>query len=128
MRRGRVPKAEKRVLESKTNHKSSLRKATPSEQKVLRKNFSVNMVNTRSAKESKDESKRCGGRMVPAIEIDLQTPDQSVDKVERKTTEPTPIPNAKEQEKKTIEFSPIETVEDTTSNTPETVKDDSHTK
>ena len=65
------------------------------------------------------------GRTKPAIEIDLETPDQSVDEVEKKTTESTPMPNAEEQKKKTIEFSPIDTVEDTTSNTPETVKDDS---
>ena len=38
------------------------------------------------------------------------------------------MPNAEEQEKKTIEFSPIDFVEDTTSNTPETIKDDSQTK
>ena len=68
------------------------------------------------------------GPTVPAIEIDLETPDQSVDKVERKTTESTPMPNREEQEKKTIEFSPIDIVEDTTGNTPETIKDDSQTK
>ena len=38
------------------------------------------------------------------------------------------MPNAEEQEKKTIEFSPIEIVDDTTSNTPETIKDYSQTK
>ena len=38
------------------------------------------------------------------------------------------MPNAEEQEKKTIEFSPIDIVEDTTSNTPETIKDYSQTK
>ena len=38
------------------------------------------------------------------------------------------MPIAEEQEKKTIEFSPIDIVEDTTSNTPETIKDDSKTK
>ena len=128
MRRTKVPIAEKRVLESKTNHNLSQRKATPSEQKVMRKNFSVSMVNTRSAKESKTKVSAVEGRTVPAIEIDLETPDQSVDEVERKTTESTPMPNAEEQEKETIEVSPIDTVEDTTSNTPETIKDDSQTK
>ena len=38
------------------------------------------------------------------------------------------MPNVEEQEKKTIEFSPIDIVDDTTSNTPETIKDDSQTK
>ena len=37
---------------------------------------------------------------VPAIEIDLEIRDQSVDKAERKTTESTSIPKAEEQEKK----------------------------
>ena len=36
--------------------------------------------------------------------------------------------NAEEQEKKTIEFSPIDIVDDTTTNTPETLNDDSQTK
>ena len=63
------------------------------------------------------------GPTVPSAEIDLETPDQSVDEVERKTTESTPMPIAEEQEKKTIEFSPIDT-----GNTPETIKDDSPTK
>ena len=31
-----------------------------------------------------------------AIEIDLETPDQSVDEVDKKTTESTPMPNAEE--------------------------------
>ena len=64
---------------------------------------------------------------VPAREIDLETPDQSIDGVEKKTTESTPMRNA-EQEKKTIEFSSIDNVEETTSNTPETIKYDSQTK
>ena len=38
------------------------------------------------------------------------------------------MPNVEHQEKKTIEFSPIEIVDDATSNTPETIKDDSQTK
>ena len=61
------------------------------------------MVNTRSAKESKTKVSAEEGRTVPDIEIDLETPDQSVDEVERKTTESTPMPNVDEQEKKTIE-------------------------
>ena len=82
----------------------------------------MNMVNTRSAKEHKTKESAVEGPTVPAIEIDLETPYQSVDEVERKTTESTPMPNAEEQEKKTIEFSQIDTAEDTTSNTPETIK------
>ena len=51
MRRSGVPIADKRVLESRENHNSSQRKATLSDPKIMRKNFSVSMVNTRSAKE-----------------------------------------------------------------------------
>ena len=100
----------------------------PSVQKVMRKNFSVSMVNTRSAKGNKTKVSADEGRTVPATYIDLETPDQSVDEVERKTTESTPMPNVEEQEKKTIELSPIDIVDDTTSNTPETIKDNSQTK
>ena len=128
MRRSRVPIAERRVLESKTNHNSSQQKAMPSVQKVMRKNFSVSMVNTRSAKENKTKVSAGEGRIIPATEIDLETPDQSFDEVEGETTESTPMPKVEEQEKKTMEFSPIDIVDDTTSNTPETIKDDSHAK
>ena len=41
------------------------------------------MINTRSAKENKTRVSADEGRTVPAIEIDLETPDQSVDEVER---------------------------------------------
>ena len=123
MRRKRVPIADKRVLESRKNHNWSQRKATLSVPKVMSKNFSVSMVNTRSAKENKTKESAVERQTVPAIEIDLD-----FDEVERKTTESTPMPNAEEQEQKTIEFSPIDLVEDTTSKTMETIKDDSQTK
>ena len=128
MRRSRVPIAEKRVLESKTKHNPSQRKLMPSDQKITRKNFSVSMVNTRSANKNKMRGSAEEGRTEPAIENDLETPDQSVDEVEKKTTESTPMPNAEEQKQKLVEFSPIDTVEDTTGNTPETIKDESQTK
>ena len=38
------------------------------------------------------------------------------------------MPNAEEQKQKSMEFSPIDTLEDTTGNTPETIKDESQTK
>ena len=96
--------------------------------KVTRKNFSVSMVNTRSNTENKTKEGMEGKQAEPAIEIDLETPDQSVDEVEKKTTESTPMPNAEETNPKSMEFSPIDTVEDTTGNTPETVKDESQAK
>ena len=86
------------------------------------------MVNTRSVKEHKAKEKAVEEPTVPARETDLETKDQSIDGVERKTTDSTPMPNAEEHEKKTIEFSPIDIVDDTTSNTQETTKDDSQTK
>ena len=112
-----VPSAEKRVLESKTKHNSSQRKLMPS-----------GMVNTRSAKKNKTRGSAEEGRREPAIETDLETPDQSVVEKEKTTTESTPMPNAEEQKQKSMEFSPIDTVEDTTGNTPETIKDESQAK
>ena len=100
----------------------------PSDQKVTRKNFSVSMVNTRSAKENETRGNAEEGRTEPAVEIDLGTPDQSVDEAEKKTTESTPMPIAEEQKQKLMEFSPINIVEDTTGNTPETIKDESQAK
>ena len=102
MRQSRVPIADKRVQESKKSHNSSQRRTTLSDPKVMRKNFSVNMVNTRSAKEHKTKESAVERLTVPAIENDLETPDQSVDEVQRKITESTPMPNVEEQEKKTI--------------------------
>ena len=65
----------------------------------MRKKFSVNMVNTRSAKEHKMKESAVEGPTLLAMEIDLETPDQSFDAVERKTTESTPMRNAEEQKK-----------------------------
>ena len=127
MRRSRVPIADKRVQESKKNHNSSKR-TTLLDPKVMRKYFSVNMVNPRSAKKHKTKESAVERSTAPAIEIDLETTDQSVDEVQRKTTESTPMPNVEEQEKKTIELSPIYTVDDTTNNSPETIKEDSQSK
>ena len=68
----------------------------------MKKNISLNMVNTRSIKEHKAEQKTMEEPTIPARETNLETPDQSIDGLERKTTESSPMPNA-EQEKKTPE-------------------------
>ena len=128
MRRSRVPIAEKRATESKTKHNSSQRKVTTVGPRITRKKFSVSMVNTRSSKENKTKEGAEVKQTEPAIEIDLETPNQSVDEVEKKTTESTPMPNAEEQTQESMEFSPIDTVEDTTGSTLETVKDESQAK
>ena len=120
--------AEKRSIESKTKYNSSLRKTTAMGPKVTRKNFSVSMVNTRSNTENKTKEGMEGKQVEPANEIDLETSDQSVDEVEKKTAESTPMPNAEEPIPKSMVFSPIDTVEDTTGNTPETVKHESQAK
>ena len=126
MRWSRVPVAEKRSTEARTQYNSSLRKTTSMGPKVTIKNFSVNMVNTRSTTENRAKEGTEGERVEPTIEVDLETPDQSVDEVGKKTTESTPMPNAEEPNPKPMEFSPIDNVEDTTGNTtPETVKDES---
>ena len=92
------------------------------------KNISVNKVNTRSIKEQKVKAKAMEEPTAPARETDLETPDQSIDGAERKTTEPIPMPNAEEQEKKTIDFSPIGNVDERTNNAPATIKEDSQSK
>ena len=120
--------AEKRSIESKTKYNSSLRKTTSMGPRITNKNFSVSMVNTRNNTVKKPKEGTEGKRAEPAIEIDQETPNQSVDEVEKKTTESTPMPNAEELNPKPMEFSPIDTVEDTTGNTPETVKDESQAK
>ena len=120
MRRSRVPVAEKRSTEAKTKYNSSLRKTTSMGPKVTKKNFSVSLVSTRSTTENRAKEGTEGERVEPTIEIDLETPDQSVDEAGKKTTESTPMPNAEEPNPKPIEFSPIDNVEDTTGNTPET--------
>ena len=120
--------AEKRSSESKTKYNSSLRKTTSMGPKITKRNFSVSMVSTRSNTENKTKDGAKEKQTEPAIEIDLETPDQSVDEVEKKTTESSPMPNAEEPNLKPMEFSPTDKVEDTTGNTPKTVKDDSQAK
>ena len=120
--------AERRSTESKTKYNSTLRKVKPMEPKATNKNFSVSMVSTRSSTENKTKDGAKEKQTEPAIEIDLETPDQSVDEVEKKTTESTPMPHVEDRNPKTMEFSPIDALEDTTGNTPETVKDDSQVK
>ena len=128
MRRSRVPVAEKRSTEAKTKSNSSLRKTTSMGPKITKKNFSVSMVNTRSNTENRAKEGTEGKQAEPAIEIELESPDQSVDEVGKKTTESTPMPNAEKPNPKSMEFSPIDNVENTTGNTPETVKDESQAK
>ena len=128
MKRSRVPIAEKRVSESQSKCNSSQLKTTSVGPRITKKNFSVSMVNTRNTRENKMKEGAEGKQAEPANEIDRETPDQSVDEVEKKTTESTPMPNAEEPNQKSMEFSPIDTLEDTTGNTPETVKDESQVK
>ena len=131
MKKTRISLTERRGMGLKQNQTSSQRKLTPTNPKVMRKNTSSNMVNTRSNKEQKAKEKVTEESTIPARETDLETPDQSIDGAERKTTEPTPMPkkrNVEEQEKKTIEFSLIGNVDETTNNTLETIKDDFQTK
>ena len=70
--------------------------------RITKKNFVVSMVNTRSTKENKTKEGAEGRQAEPANEIDLKTPDQSTDEVEKKRTESTPMPNAEEPNQKSI--------------------------
>ena len=119
---------EKRSSGSNTKYNSSLRGTTSRGPGKTKNNFSVSMVSTRSGTESKTREDAREKQVEPTIEIDLETPDQSVDELEKKTTESTPMPNAEEPNPKPIEFSPIDNVEDARGNTEETVKEDSQVK
>ena len=119
---------EKRSSGSNTKYNSSLRGTTSRGPSKTKNNFSVSMVSTRSGTESKMREDAREKQVEPTIEIDLETPDQSVDELEKKTTESTPMPNAEEPNPKPIEFSPIDNVEDAIGNTEETVKEDSQVK
>ena len=98
------------------------------EPKKTKDNFSVSMVSTRSSTENKTREGAKDKQVEPTVEIDLETPDQSVDEVEKRTTESTPMPHVEDQSPKTVEFSRIDALEDTTGNTRETVKNDSQVK
>ena len=119
---------EKRTTGSNTKYNSSLRGTTSMGPKKTKDYFSVSMVSTRSSTENKTREGAKDKQAEPTIEIDLETPDQIVDEVEKKTTESTPMPHMEDQNPKTVEFSPIDALEDTTGNTRETVKDDSQVK
>ena len=119
---------EKRSSGSNTKYNSSLRGTTSRGPGKTKNNFSVSMVSTRKGAESKTREDAKEKEVEPTIEIDLETPDQSVDELEKKTTESTPMPNAEEPNPKPIEFSPIDDVEDAIGNTEETVKEDSQVK
>ena len=119
---------EKRSSGSNTKYNSSLRGTTSRGPSKTKNNFSVSMVSTKSGTESKTREDAREKQVEPTIEIDLETPDQSVDELEKKTTESTPMPNAEEPNPKPIEFSPIDNVEDAMGNTEETVKEDSQVK
>ena len=82
----------------------------------MRKNISVKMVNTRSNKEQNAKEKVLEEPTIPVKKSDLETPDQSIDGAEWKTTESAPMPNVEEQEQKTKEFSPIGNVDETPNN------------
>ena len=122
MRRSKVPVAEKRSTGSKTKYNSSLRNTTSIYPKITKKNFSVSMVNTRSNSENKTKDGAKEKQTEPAIEVVLEKPDQSVDEVEKKTTESTPMAKVEDQNPNTMEFSPIDALEDTAGNMQETVK------
>ena len=128
MKKTRSSLTERKGIGLKQNQTSSQRKLAATNPRLMRKNNSVNVVNTRSNKEQKAKEKVSEESTIPAKETDLETPDQSIDRVEQKTTETTPMPNVEQREKKTKELSPIANVDETTNNTTEAIKDDPQTK
>ena len=86
------------------------------------------MVNTRSKKEQKTEDKLKEKPNVTIKEIDLETPDQSIDGKQRKTTESITMHNKEEPVTKALYFSQIGSGDKTTNKALKTMKDDSQTK
>ena len=107
MRKTRVSLPERKGVGLKQNQQSTQRKQTPTIPRALRKNISVNMENIGSNKEQTTGEKLIDQKTVIVAENDLEMPEQSIDGMERKTTESTPMQNVEEPVTKTIEFSPI---------------------
>ena len=95
MKKTRVSLTERKGTGLKPSHASMQRKPTPTNPRIRRKNISVNMVGTKSNKEQKAKEKMLKEQSVPEKETNLETPDQSIDEIERKTTESTGRPNDK---------------------------------
>ena len=107
MKGNRVSINERKGAGLKQNQTSTQKKSTPMNPRAMRRKISAKMVRTRSNKEQKAKEKTMEEQNLPAEEAELETPDQSIDGMKRRTTELTPMPNTEEQEKSTIEFSPI---------------------
>ena len=92
-----------------------------------KKNNSVSMANTRYNKEGQEsndgtEETLQKRKNAPVADVDLETPEQSNEDIEKKPTEWTPMPNAEEQKAKTIESSSIANGNEVTDNTPKQKK------
>ena len=99
----------------------------------MKKHVSVSMVNTRSNKQEKElqetiEEKLMKRKVAPVTEVDLETPEQSINDIEKKMTESTIMTNAEQQETKKIEIAPAGNGNEVTSQASETKKDGSQTK
>ena len=71
---------ERKGIGLERNQSSAQRKQTPTYRRVMRKNISVNMVKTRSNKGQTTEEKLPEEPNRPVKIIDLETPDQSIDR------------------------------------------------
>ena len=68
------------------------------------------------------EEKFTKRKSAPVAHVDLQTIDQTIDDVEKKTTELSPMPNAEELEANKFGFQPFGNGDQITGNTPDTKK------
>ena len=82
MRKTIMSLRERKVVGKKQNQLSTQRKQTPTNPRIMRKNISVNMVNTRCNKGQKTDKKLVNQKAVPVGEIGLVTPEQSIDETE----------------------------------------------
>ena len=70
---------EKNGFVQQQNQLSTQRKQTPTNPKKMRKNVAVKLVHARSNKGQKTDGNLVNQKAVPVAEIDLETPEQTID-------------------------------------------------
>ena len=118
MKRTRVSLPEQNEVGQKQScpSRQQRQKLSTAKPRTIKRKVSVNKVNTRNNKEQTTEEKLTK-KSAPITEVDLETPEQSTDEVERKTTDSIPVPKVEEQQTKTIEFSSLDNGNEITGNT-----------
>ena len=78
MKKTRMSLSERKGVGLKQNQQSTQRKQTPTNPTVMRKNNSVNININQKQSGQKTEEKQTHQKSMPVMEIDLETPEQSL--------------------------------------------------